>query len=369
MSILSAFNPPGNLTDLNNVGLEIWNNFVSDRTDEAIAGSSVTTHNSPRSQYYNLTKTDTDADATTADVSWTAFPRQVKIRSVSDRQRWMIADKFRDVQDEYCEWNVVRNGAGKILNAQFTCESYEYWTAIALSDPQKLVALYQEFVDPRVKKADLFDSEENYITRNRWNTDTENGAMHLVQAANTLGAEIELCAAATIVREINGEILTSEQELIRCGRYGEPERNSDPHIGGVVNSIAQQAADISLANPVGLYFDDLSTAGWTTPDGTDPKLFWKYIRGDANHPVRAVFEVPKEAGYTVSDITILGEPIIFASQIADHISIKATIIACRFGKSTANPFTACVGDEVDILSALAAPAMMQDTSRLPMRLT
>jgi hypothetical protein len=280
------------------------------------------------------------------DVSWIAFPRQVKIRATSDRQRWESADASRDVQDEYCEWSVTRNADGKITRVDFTCEGPEYWEVLSRTSPDTVVALYREFVKDSVTKEDLFDGSGQYIHRNRWNTDTVNGAMHLVQAANTLGAEIELVAGATIVREQNGRLLTGEQELIACGQYGARQRNSDPHIGGVVNSVARMKADLSLANPVGLYFNDLSVAGWQTPDGSDPKANWKYVRGDKTHPVRAVYEVSESSGFTVSDIKILGKPIAYAAQIADFISIKATVLACRFGRSIVQPMTACV-DQAD----------------------
>lgn len=166
--------------------------------------------------------------------------------------------------------------------------------------------------------------------------------MHLVQRNNTLGAEIELAAAATIRRVVNGTELTTEQELIACGKYGAPERNSDPHIGAGVNALARQRADITLADPVGLYFDDLSTDGWETPDGSDPKSYWTYLRGDTEHRVRAAYRVPPEKGFSVGDITIAGRPIRFGSQIADFITIKLTGIACRLGRSTAEPQTSCV---------------------------
>ena len=148
-----------------------------------------------------------------------------------------------------------------------------------------------------------------------------------------------------------------EQELISCGQYGAPERNSDPHIGGVVNGIAQQKADIALANPVGLYFDDLSTAGWTTPDGSDPKSFWSLTRGTAGRFVRAVYEVPNAKPFVVGDITINGTPIAFAGQIADFINMKLTAVACRFGKSTVAPMTACVGARKAPAAASVGPAI------------
>lgn len=351
---LAQFDPPGGLSDLDQPGRKQWSAFISDAVDTAIAGRTDHSNDSPRAQYYNLTRTDTADDAKFQEVSWIAFPRVVKVNSVSDRQRWRRADSSRDVQDEYCEWSVTRRADGKITRVTFTCEGPEYWELLAQTQPDTVVQLYQEFVNPAVQNNDFFDASGRYIPRNRWNSTTTDGAMHLVQSSNTLSAEIELSAAASIVRVKNGRELTAEQELVACAQYGVPQRNSDPHIGGVVNSVARLKADLALSNPVGLYFKDLATDGWTTPDGSDPKSYWTYLRGDAEHPVRAVYEVPSDKGFTVSDITILGQPINFGAQIADFISIKLTAVACRFGKSTAAPME-CVGPAAAAIRGIGGP--------------
>ncbi|MFF2148077.1 hypothetical protein [Kitasatospora sp. NPDC058190] len=345
MSTISSYDPPGNLTDLDDTGRKAWNDFVTSNIDRAVKGpdDSQALHDSPRSQYYDLTTTDTAADSTVATVSWTAFPRRIKVTSTGDSQRWQRADASRDVQDEYCEWSVARDPAsGKITQVMFTCEGPEYWDLLARSSPDTVLQLYRTHIGPNVQQSDLFGPDGSYRPRNRWNDSTAHGAMHLIQAANTLSAEIELAAAATIVRVVNGVELTTEQELIQCSKYGEPERNSDPHIGAAVNALARQKADIALANPVGLYFDDLATDGWAAPDGSDPKSYWTYQRGDAAHPVRALYQVPANKGFTVGDITINGTPIRFGAQIADFITIKLSAVACRFGQSTTQPQTACV---------------------------
>jgi hypothetical protein len=341
--LLASFDPPGGLTDLDEDGRAQWSSFISGIVDTAIAGNPRHTNDRPRAQFYNLTKTDTADDAQFQDVTWIGFPRQVKTSSVSNRQRWTRADASRDVQDEYCEWSVTRGSDGKITRVTFTCETPEYWELLAQTSPDTVVERYQEHVDVSVKRDDLFDASGGYIRRNKWNNSTTQGAMHLVQAANTLSAEIELAAAASIRRILQGRELTGEQELIECGQYGVQQRNSDPHIGGVVNSAARLKADLRLANPTGLYVNDLSTAGWATPDGSDPKSYWSYVRGTPEHPVRAVYEVPAERGFVVGDVTIGGRPIAFGAQIADFVSIKLTAVACRVGQSTAEPMPGCVG--------------------------
>ena len=205
-----------------------------------------------------------------------------------------------------------------------------------------MVELYQQHVSEDVTKPDLFPNG-GYDMFNQWNASTHNGAMHLIHGPNSLFAEIELAASSSILRELPGRgLLMEEQELIECGAYGEEERNSDPHIGGEVNALARQQADVTLKDPVGLYIDKLSTELFETPDGSDPQDYWSVTRGDAGHAVRAVYAVPSDAGFKVGEILVEGQAIQFGAQIVDHITMKLVGVACRFGQSDAEPQRACV---------------------------
>jgi hypothetical protein len=264
----------------------------------------------------------------------------VKEDKPDNKERWKIADSTRDVQDEYCEWSVTRDDRGAIVRVTFTCEGPEYWGVLAQEAPEKVVDLYKEHVDDRVTKQDLFRNDQ-YVWRNKWNRDTKNGAMHLIQGSNNLDAEIELAAGATIVRALpDGTFMTDQAALIECSKYGEGSRNSDPLIGAKVNAAARDGAMITLANPVGLYFDGfMPNDSWTVPGGDNPKQFWRYVRGSERHPVRAVFEVPPEAGFGVSDIKVDDVPITGGAQIADFIKIKLEAIA--IGKSSVEAVAGC----------------------------
>jgi hypothetical protein len=353
--LLPAFDPPAFLNDLNAAEKKQWSQFISGRIDAEMAGAAA-------HHFYNATKKDTAADVQTAEISWVAFPRVVQINAPSDRARWQTADGSRNVQDEYCEWTVTRDPATrKIKKVTFTCEGPEYWKFLAQANPAKVLSLYRNFIGPQVNKADLFFSNGQYRATNKWNNSTTLGAMHLIQGANTLGAEMNIAVRSTIIRKIKGVELKGEQELIACGQYGDPERNSDPHIGAQVNQLARQRADVCVANPVALYIRDLDTGGWQTPDGSDPKQYWKILRGDAQHIVRAAYEVPAAKKFAVGDITINGDPIEFGGQIADFITMKVVGQACRFGQSTAAPVTKCVGATppmavASVEDALAHPA-------------
>jgi hypothetical protein len=58
-----------------------------------------------------------------------------------------------------------------------------------------------------------------------------------------------------------------------------------------------------------------------TPDGADAASFWKIERGDAEHTVRARFEVPAQKPYVVGDIRIGGRPIESGGQVADRVQV------------------------------------------------
>ena len=353
---LTRFDAPGFLTDWNDQAAKQWSKWVSDRLDavrDADGGGAA--NFGPRLQFFNMLRTPPAADAVTKDIDWPAFPRVVQINSTTDRQRWRTADSSRDNQDEYCEWSVTRDPqTDRITRVTFTSEGPEYWQFLAAVAPSRVVELYRQHISPEVKPEDLFRNGK-YVPRNRWNNSTANGAMHLVQRSNTLGAEIELAAAATIVRLQAGAPITEAQKLIACGQYGEPQRHSDPHIGALVNELARAKADITLANPVGLYIAGLSVAGWVTPDGSNAADYWKITRGTKEKSLRAVYEVPAAKGFVVGDIKISGRPIEFGAQIADFIRIKLTGLATRIGQSAVAPMTGCVEFASDDAAADAAP--------------
>jgi hypothetical protein len=362
MPTIPQFDPPAGLTDFAAELRTVWDKTISDAFDENIGG--VQQEAGAPSQFYNPRTTPTDPPAATKVIRWKGFPLIIQAQHPGDkRAAWKDADQLAPDgsrrQDEYLEWHVARNADGRITRVSFTCEGPEYWDALARHDPDKLLALYREHVDPAIQKADLF-SQGQYQRLNKWNS--THGAMHLTHPANTLGAEINIAAFATVLRQRDGRVLTDAQELIECSRYGDPRRASDPHIGEEVNSLAREGFSITLENPVGLYIAEApNTIGWKTPNNKPASQFWRVTRGTPDGIVRAIFEVPATEGYTVSDIKIAGVPIEFGGQIADFLDVKLTGVACRKG-GIQNPPRACPAFEREV--GLAAPAAGR---RLPSR--
>ncbi|AEI62801.1 hypothetical protein [Corallococcus macrosporus] len=364
---LPAFDPPAQWNDFAGDARkerefrDVWSKSVNRWTENAILGNPWSVlYDNHRDYYFNPLTTDVPDSAPTRLIPWTAFPNRILVSfpNASQAEQWRYADEGppdvggkpyrpegpRGWQDEYCEWSVTRNAEGAITRVDFTCENPEYWFCLWQVSPERVLALYRQLVGPHVALEDLYlrdaqgrpvvDRETGrpaYDAINKWNNSTTRGVVHLISPPNTLGAEIYLAGAATLLRERNGDPITDRDVLIQCSRYGAPGRNSDPFIGAEVNALVRQGVRVTLKNPVGLYIQqpDFSRfqLPFTAPDGVKVNDFWKLVRGRPGFGLHAVFEVPPELGFTVSDLSIDGIPIQYGAQIAQTFQIALTGVA------------------------------------------
>ena len=342
---------PGGLTDFTQEQAEAWSDYISRFFDWNIGTYGL-------AQFFNPTKTQIGADATEKKIDWSAFPKVVEKNSGgSDVLRWSTADSDRlRHQDEYCEWHVTRNAAGKIIRVEFTSEGPEYWSFLFDQNSDKVLAHYHQYIDPSVIVSDLVDGNGEYNPSNRWNDPRRGGKLaHLGHTNNTLGAFVNIGARSTIMRRRpDGTTMTGETELIDCGLYGGRDRHSDPHIGGEVNALARMGASITMANPVGLSMDGLFPLGWDVPDGSNPRDFWHIERGVESHQMRTRYEVPGDRDFVVGDIKINGHEIQFGAQIADFIRVKLVGLAHEFGQHLTAPID-CVSPAGIAVAAGAGP--------------
>lgn len=344
-----------------------WSDNINRFTEQTLQNDPWSSVNQPPlTQYYNPLNTDIPTGTRGAAIQWTAFPNRILIQytNVGQRTQWQYADEGppasdnyrpfgpRGWQDEYCEWSVTHNAEGKITRVMFTCENREYWYTLWDIDPNVVLRLYQELVGSQVKLEDLYlrnncgdpvidpaTGRPAYDDRNPWNSTTTDGAVHLISNPNALSAEIFLAGQATILRrDVAGNAITDKNQLINCSKYGTPNRNSDPTIGAEVNALVRgtgvpgSGVRISLENPVGLYIQEPSFDTYqlplNAPSDAKPSDYWKIIRGrkrqdgeEIDYILHAVYEVPQELGFTVSDIAINGFNIDYGAQIAQTFQI------------------------------------------------
>ncbi len=396
--MITAYDPPGFMTDFDRIPGQRaqWSRAVSGWFDECVAAEKYELGGQP-CQYYNQLTAHPGGPVIEQEIVWNALPGTLRNRwgrshalAIADHllpltQRMDRAGSYFQggqweslyyrPQDEYCEWRVTRDPDGGIRRVTFTSEPPEYWQALhgdtlpdlngdpaypTTGDPGLLLALYREFVSPAVRYEDLVCAVDlvdhsgpgkpsvvypkgTYNPYNRWNT--TDGIMHLTQPSNSLSAEILLGADATVLRAAGpgGRIVSDPDALICCAQYGGANRCSDPTIGASVNELAALGCAITLRNPVGLYMDDLNVTGWAGPRGepVDPAWF-RVVRGRPGLIERAVFEVPRQAGFRVSDVTIGGVPVTVGGQLSEHMTVKLVGLASVPGKFSNRP-TGCAG--------------------------
>lgn len=393
--VLCSFNTPGYVVDFPDDPAQqakmdsLWSGNVSGWLIAAQTGDIWDLVNyGPRPAFYNPLITPTPATAQLAPIQWNAFPGRLSALFPNDAPNWngwadtgptqemttnlctgpVSATPYtptgpRGWQDEYCEWSVQRDGAGELQSVMFTCENPEYWLTLWDVDPQAVLKLYGELVSPAVTLDDLCLHDDAGLVRdaakgnalvynplNIWNNGTSTlpgsgGAVHLTSSPNTLGAEFDLAAAASMPRvDGSGQSITAPQPLVCCAKFGRAGRHSDPTIGADVNATVNNGAGqrmmATLTNPPGLY---MQTPDWTQFGSEvipNPQQFaascWKVVRGrladpkvpnDIDRILHATFTVP--AGTKATDLLVDGVALQFGSQIASTITMM--LLATAFG--------------------------------------
>jgi hypothetical protein len=354
--MLNRFNPPGNLKDLKTDSqLNGWSEKVIHPFFTSELASVQSCVGAGNVQFVDPLVRDLGGDS--RKVSWPAFPIALLAAGLSREDALKRADdpkNGRQVQDEYLEWFIQRNDAGEITAVDFTCEGPEYWDYLSRTLSKEEFTEIYRIANPQVTSAALFDSDGQYDPMNEFNT--TRGIMHLIHPSNQLGAEVDIVAQSTMLRDKSGVV-----NCRRChssNQIGDGNRKSDPTIATNVNQLALDGRAITVADPVGLYIDGLDTTGWTTPDGSDPQSLFTITRG--NPAVRARFEVPN-GKFKIGDVKIGGEPILFAGQIAEHVFIKVMVIVGPKNEFKHAPKIPCSGKPTH-----AANALLEHSAKPPL---
>lgn len=337
-----------------------WNEDVNRLTERLLQNEPWNFTNQPAlTDYYNPRTTNVPKGAAVVPITWTAYPNRIKyeIPGAGRRKHWEYADNGvpdpnyyppgpRGWQDEYCEWSVTRNAEGQITKISFTSETREYWYALWDVAPNIVLRLYKQLVNEQVKLEDLYlrDKSGNpiidpqtgrpaYDELNQWNRTTSGGLAHLIGDFNFQYGAMFLGAQSTILRkDEQGNPITDASQLVDWGSHATPNRNSDPFISARVNDLVRAGVKVTLKNPIGLYIQEPNFGTYelpfTAPDDAKPSDYWKVIRGRKRQAgenydliLHAVYEVPAEHGFTVSDISIGGFPIEFGAQMAETLQV------------------------------------------------
>lgn len=331
--------------------LEGWSALIARRFASEIAYLRRTLQQEPL--FFSEREHPVPAGVATAPVPWMAFPRVLTMQAAGDRRRALdaaeqrgsahlgyedealtrpITCEFRQ-QDEYLEWVPIRR-AGEVVRFAFTAEGPEYWEHLASVDRGAVLALYRELAGRDVSWTELawptdvwvrgaqdhgvrIYEQGDYNPYNKVNL--EECAAHLTHPANTLGAEIDLAAKATVQRlDSNDELVSERRRLACCSNFGDQNRNSDPTIGLAVNQTVRGGISITLADPVGLYIRAFDASRIADSAGNALDGWWVARRGGRGRTLRAEFGPPPGSSLTLADVRVgNNEPLTTGGQLAE----------------------------------------------------
>jgi hypothetical protein len=322
MALVTRFDTPASVRDLpaGSAFYDDWHSFLAGRLNTTAATGTAT------GEFYDASEVDVNVLAERSLV-WMAFPRQVLVAHRDDRRTAFVeADgdvARRDPQNEYCEWHVTRNAAGKITKVVFVTESPEYWQRLWAADRAAVVGLYQTLVDPAVSEADLRvgGPGSDYNQFNRFNT--TDGIVHLIQNINTLTAALGLSQQSIHTGAARDNYETPPPGL---------RTSVDPRVKCDIGALARTGLSLTLREPVGLYITGYDDTGWTKPDGSPVDDYWRIVRGSPGRILRLEYEVPPGEGFVVGDIRIGGRQIEWGGQIAEHVTCTVGGVAGTRGR-------------------------------------
>jgi hypothetical protein len=317
MALLPIFDTPASLRDApaGSPFYTAWSNVIASRLAAASPGDN-------GGMFYDPTETDVNVVGSKT-LTWIGLPRDVLLPANRDNKPAVYATADADVarrnpQNEYFEWYVTRNPAGKIVKLTFVTETPEYYETLWATDPALVVSLYRTLVSPAVVQADL-QSGGAYNQFNRWNT--VDGIVHYIQTINTLGAALGLSQSArTSVPPFRDNFEA------RPGLADQPTA-VDPRVSFDIHMLVRKGLHVTLRDPIGLYIVEWNDSGFTKPDGSPVGNYWRIIRGSPGMVLRLEYEVPAALGFVVGDIRIGGHPIAYGAQVAEHITVSISGVA------------------------------------------
>lgn len=267
------------------------------------------------------------AQATTAVVTWIAFPRtaQASFEEID-------ADRLAH-QDEYVEWQVEQDPAdGRLTTVTFTTQFLEYYEALAAAGEAALVAGIQDaYPAAQPTTIELFGTGfnpaqaqpgaraarfRNRAPQNPWNNGTK-GILCLTQQFNTLHALLNLLGHCGVARPSLAPSAVCSNVGGACG----PGRNSDPKVCLAAQEATLDRLVFSLADPGGI--EILKLGGIWKLNGqqfdiNDPANnhgLWRITHGGR----RATLEIPP-------DLTRGDDPVTTGAEVAAALTVGAKVI-------------------------------------------
>ena len=321
--------PPGGLDELGTAGRDAWD----ERYRAILAELAGELGRNP----YLLPAPDGSTPWSTAP-EWPGYPARVDECLGRAAALEALDRGARELQEEYLEWRVVRDG-DVIRRVELTTELSDYWLVLAAHEPARAVELAAAFAGRPVEPEELFgaattpDGRQEAFRRRMLRqctigplNDGREAICCMINASNTLRSLLRLAYAATaprVVRDVlSGRLrcLTCDEAIpsLRCSAVR--GRFSDPVLVERLSRLAYEDRFVALEDPLGIYIDGVEHGRLRTPDGDPVPADWFAVSRGRR---RLVLECPPDAGFAVGQLVddATEQPIRHGGQVAELVRL------------------------------------------------
>ena len=329
------YDVPGRADEVNVQLLREWNDTIAaayDSQDESL-----------KSRFFALDAERLRNPAQTDGIKWPGDPAEPSF-CIDDQTAQVLSDWGREgrhaLQNEYCEYAVVSRrdatGALRPKRVQVTTELREYWSFVAVRDPDRVRAMAAEVLGREPEWTELFGvSEPHTLTEDEREVafghtvaghgndprlegagvpaqptgalNTENALFmtHPINGLDDLLYIVLFGAKPYAVRE-DGELRRASRDEIFAAFEAEylACRHADPAAALGAHGAAFAGKQVAFADPLGMYLREPNLAVFQYEGATVPPEWVRFGRGEAGMYQRLVFGPPDDNDAFLDEITV-----------------------------------------------------------------
>lgn len=329
------YDVPGRADEVSEELVRGWNDTVAAAYDSQDA--------SLKSRFFELHWEQLREPEQTDAIKWPGDPAEPSF-CIDDQTAQVLSDWGREgrhaLQNEYCEYAVVSGrdatGALRPKRVQVTTELREYWSFVAVRDPDRVRAMAAEVLgrepewkelfgvaDPNTLNEDEREIAFGHAVAGHGNDPRLESAGVPAQPTGTLNTENALFMTHPInglddllyivlfgaepyaVRE-DGELRPASRDEIFAA-FGVEYlacRHADPAAALGAHGAAFAGKQVAFANPLGMYLREPNLAVFQYEGATVPPEWVRFGRGQAGMYQRLVFGPPDEHDAFLDEITV-----------------------------------------------------------------
>jgi len=352
------FDAPGNLSEFSSDLLQIWNDMIVREITSRSA-----------SRFFVTNPEDVVDREEIASVRWSGAPAEPRFclnrewaQKLSD---WGIKGRHR-THNEYCEYRLVtaidEHGTVRPKRVEFTSELREYWTVLAMYDPNAL----QNAVDSVIGRAstwrELYDHDDPFVLSesqrrvrfsymvagNGYHQDLVDAGVptqptgplnqdnllfmtHPINGLDDLIYVVMFGAFPYRVQENGTDRKALLQEIFRAGNAEQLAcRNADPAAAAGPFNVVSEGRHLAFSKNLGMYLRPLNKTIFEFNDQQIPDEWVTYSRGGENMYQRLVFGPSDDEKVYLDEIVIkkgdAREPVIGGYQVAEVLEVGPLVV-------------------------------------------